>query len=181
MDMQLEGGDRSSNTMVYVAVGVAVVGVIAGIIGAVRGAGAARDAAAFDARLKDLERRLGEVATGSEQLTTQMNNFVRNANQTLGDFGQRIAKAERDLRALDEKLATPSSVPASARSAAGTTTTTGSGGTAAAPSGKVHEVKAGETMEKIARQLNISLADLLRLNPQVDPKRMKVGTKLNLP
>jgi LysM repeat protein len=36
-------------------------------------------------------------------------------------------------------------------------------------------------MEKIARQTNVSLADLLRLNPQVEPTRMKVGTKLNLP
>jgi LysM repeat protein len=121
---------------------------------------------------------LGDTASGTEQLVNQMNSFVKGANQTLADFGQRISKVERDVKALGEKpVATTPTAPA--RGSTGPVASSDRGETA--PSGRVYEVKAGDTMEKIARQTNVSLADLLRLNPQVEPTRMKVGTKLNLP
>ncbi|MDE3084096.1 MAG: LysM peptidoglycan-binding domain-containing protein, partial [Verrucomicrobiota bacterium] len=42
-------------------------------------------------------------------------------------------------------------------------------------------VKSGDSLAKIARANGVSLADLEAANPGVDPKRLKIGQKINLP
>jgi LysM repeat protein len=49
------------------------------------------------------------------------------------------------------------------------------------PTYRVHEVKKGEDLGGIAFQYQVSLADLLGVNPDVDPYIMSVGIRLNIP
>ena len=49
------------------------------------------------------------------------------------------------------------------------------------PNAKTHTVKAGESPATIAKQNNISVASLLKANPNLDPKRMRIGQVINLP
>jgi LysM repeat protein len=44
-----------------------------------------------------------------------------------------------------------------------------------------YTVKSGDSLAKIARANGVALADLEAANPGVDPKRLKVGQKINLP
>jgi hypothetical protein len=46
---------------------------------------------------------------------------------------------------------------------------------------KTYSVRMGDTPSSIARQQGIKLEALLAANPGLDPKRMKVGQRLNLP
>ncbi len=172
MDMQLSGGERS-NKVVYVAVALAVVGLVAGIIGAVRGGSAGTQIEALAARMDSVEAKLRETADSSQNLIGQMNSFVTRSNQTLESIGRRLITLETDVKRHEEKLAAPPPPPPPAR---GTRTDTAGG-----VSGKVHEVKQGETLEKIAKANNVSLADLMKANPQVEPTRLKIGQKINLP
>jgi len=172
MDMQLSGGERS-NKVVYVAVALAVIGLVAGIIGAVRGGSAGTQIEALTARVDSIEAKLRETADGSQNLIGQMNTFVTRSNQTLDNIGRRLMAVEADVKRHEEKLAAPPPPPPPARGARTDT--------AAGPSGKVHEVKQGETLEKIAKAHNISLADLMKANPQVEPTRLKIGQKISLP
>ena len=48
-------------------------------------------------------------------------------------------------------------------------------------SASTHKIKSGETPASIAKQYNLSVASLLKANPNVDPKRMRIGQVINLP
>jgi LysM repeat protein len=49
------------------------------------------------------------------------------------------------------------------------------------PSPKYHEVRNGDYPEKIARYYGIPVKAILAANPRVDPRRLKIGTRLKLP
>ena len=46
---------------------------------------------------------------------------------------------------------------------------------------RTHVVQPGETLVSIAKKHGVKLDDLLKVNPGLDPKRMRVGRRLNLP
>jgi LysM repeat protein len=46
---------------------------------------------------------------------------------------------------------------------------------------RTHTVKAGESPYTIAKQHGVKLDALLKENPNLDPRRLKVGQTLNLP
>ncbi len=46
---------------------------------------------------------------------------------------------------------------------------------------KIHTVGPGETLAKIARQYNVRLPTLMSANPQLDPRKIKTGQKVNIP
>ncbi|MCU0796374.1 MAG: LysM peptidoglycan-binding domain-containing protein [Akkermansiaceae bacterium] len=52
--------------------------------------------------------------------------------------------------------------------------------TAPATTTKSHQVKAGETFYSIARQHGVSVDDLTRLNPGVNPRTLRVGQRLKV-
>lgn len=173
MDMQVSGGDRSGKMALFALV-AAVVALVVGVIGIARGVSAARAAQELGARLQTVERRLTETSEGSQNLAGQMNNFVTRANETLSAFGHRIMAVETDVKRHEEKLTAPPPPPAPARAAR-------AADAPVSPSGRVHEVKEGDTLGKIAKQYGVSLADLMKLNPDVDPARMRIGLKIALP
>ena len=174
--MQLEAGGRSNGVWAYAALVVAVVSLIVAIIAAVRASGAARSAAGAESRAAEMERKISETASSHEKLVQQMSAFATQARQSLQEFGQRIMRVEADLSAVQTSSAVAKEAGSAKSSEAARTNIT-----TAQPSGRVYEVKSGDTMEKIARAHNVNLADLLQLTPDVDPRRMKVGTKLRLP
>ena len=46
---------------------------------------------------------------------------------------------------------------------------------------KTYKVKKGDTMWAIAQEFGISLADLKAANPDVDPLKLRIGSKLIIP
>lgn len=48
-------------------------------------------------------------------------------------------------------------------------------------SGVIHTVEKGDTLYMISKMHKVSLNDLLKANPDLDPYDMKVGTKLCIP
>lgn len=49
------------------------------------------------------------------------------------------------------------------------------------PKTRYHEVRNGDYPQKLARHYGIPLKDILAANPRVDPRRIKIGTRLKLP
>lgn len=47
--------------------------------------------------------------------------------------------------------------------------------------GRVHTVRPGETFASIAKRLHLPEADLRAVNPDVNPRRLRIGQKLRLP
>ncbi len=54
-------------------------------------------------------------------------------------------------------------------------------GAFAEPGPKVHTVRKGETLSGIARQYDVSVKELIRLNGLADPDRIRVGQRLRIP
>ena len=50
-----------------------------------------------------------------------------------------------------------------------------------APSGNVHIVVKGDSLEKIAKQHNTTITELQKLNKITDPKKLQIGQQINLP
>ena len=50
-----------------------------------------------------------------------------------------------------------------------------------APAGRTHTIKSGDIPATIAKQYGVKLEALLAANPQLDPKRMKIGQTVTIP
>jgi LysM repeat protein len=53
--------------------------------------------------------------------------------------------------------------------------------TAAAAAGGAYAVEKGDTPEKIAKKLGVKTSALMDANPGLDPKKLRIGQKLNVP
>jgi LysM repeat protein len=73
--------------------------------------------------------------------------------------------------------------PARYTASPGTTTTTAAPrpGVPAAGRTRVHVVQAHETLMTIAAQYGVKVSNILAANPQVNPKRLRIGQSLNVP
>lgn len=49
------------------------------------------------------------------------------------------------------------------------------------PAARIHTVKSGDKLTVIARDYGVDLARLLQANPGVDPSRLQIGQKINIP
>jgi len=49
------------------------------------------------------------------------------------------------------------------------------------PSSSMYVIKPGDTFVKISKALNISVTSIQELNPTVDPVKLKIGQKINIP
>lgn len=74
-------------------------------------------------------------------------------------------------------LATPA---ATVRSMAVPSTISATAATPAKPY-KIHTVQTGDTLAKISRKYNVRLPTLMRANPNLNAKKMKVGQTVNIP
>lgn len=75
---------------------------------------------------------------------------------------------------------TPATPAATVRSVAAPITIPATAATPAKPY-KIHTVQQGDTLAKISRKYNVRLPTLMRANPHLDSKRMKVGQSVNIP
>jgi len=76
---------------------------------------------------------------------------------------------------------TPSSSVRPGQASSGLASQPAVGRQSTAPAAKTHTVKAGESPYSIARKYGVKLDALLAANPNVDPKRMRVGQTLAVP
>lgn len=61
-----------------------------------------------------------------------------------------------------------------------TTTKSGSAGKTTGPKVRVYTVKSGDVLSVIAERFNVPVSRIERLNPDVDPRTLRPGTRLRL-
>jgi LysM repeat protein len=133
---------------------------------------------AVSGRLDNIE----STANSAEQLAQGAKNSVTSLqSQTQDGFNQiggALTSIQDSIKKLQEVAKGPPPRPAKAPK--GTPSAEGSApGTISADG--TYTIKSGDSLAKIARANGISLADLTAANPGVNPKRLKVGQKINLP
>jgi LysM repeat protein len=172
---------RGGASTTLLIVGLSSVAIVIGVVGFVAGVNARR---AVDALRLDLENQgitLGELNENVSRVVGQMQHAVRQDLQSMDErlnamVGKvnklteaRPAPAARDMVVAGPAAVAPVSAPAPASEAAPKV------------SGKTYTVEEGDTFSRIAGKVGVSLPALIKANHDVDPQRIRVGQKINLP
>lgn len=166
--------ENNPSVLPFVGVGVGVLGCILALVAFVK----AGQVKKLSAEVEDLKNQVQSVSgdiSAARDTANRANSYATNlAKQTQSGFDQMTASMET-MRQDINKLAT-------ARPAAAPAAKDGKGATASKPGpGGEYTVKAGDYPAKIARAHGVSTSDLMAANPGLDPTKLKVGQKINLP
>lgn len=130
----------------------------------------------LEQKLATLEQSVMNVGAETVRIDRAIRTDMKNVVDTLG----REIRTNRELvskvsEELAQAAAAPAKVAAPAAKAEG-----GSGG-AAAPEDGIHVIASGDTFGKLATRYGVSLDAILKANPGVDPQRLQIGQKINIP
>lgn len=160
------------------------VGLIVGIVGTVTANDAKKQLAEvqqnLEARISDSENSINSARSSAEQARTtatqtaqRLDSVIQQTMKAFEDVSSQFTAVRNDMT----KLASA----APARNSGGAT-----GGQPTIKPGVLqpdgtYAIKAGDTFSKLAREFNISVADLQKANPGVDSSKLKVGQKIKVP
>ncbi len=155
----------SSNWGNYATIGLAVLGIAlggAGLYAGLSGRGVKRLHAD---RISELERRVGQLDGATEELNGQIRGLYSQTRTALQAVENRFA-------AIQGQGARPvAAAPAAAASDA-------PAGTAPA---RTHTIRPGDTLGKVAQSAGTSVAAILKVNPGLNPNRLRVGQIIQMP
>jgi LysM repeat protein len=121
-------------------------------------------------RMDTLESEVRTAATASDKASSAVSALQRSTQDAFNAVSLELGNVKGEITKLQESAKAPR---AAAKGAA-------AGGAAVAGAGE-YVVKAGDTGAKIARANNVSLPDLIAVNPGVNWSKLKVGDKVKLP
>lgn len=118
-----------------------------------------------------VESVAGDISAANSKAADARQRVDSLASQTQAGFNQ-VSSVMETMRADINKLATlKTPAPKAAKD----------GAPAAAGPGGDYTIKAGDTPAKVARAHGVSLDALMAANPGLEPTKLKVGQKINLP
>jgi LysM repeat protein len=124
-----------------------------------------------------VESVAGDISAANSKAADARQRVDSLASQTQAGFNQ-VSSVMETMRADINKLATlKTPAPKAAKDGAAPK----DGAPAAAGPGGDYTIKAGDTPAKVARAHGVSLDALMAANPGLEPTKLKVGQKINLP
>jgi LysM repeat protein len=152
-------------------------------------------AARIDKQLSTLDTRITELSTQNRQLKETIQRLGRESSQTMrlaNQAGSGVEANRNELIKLAEKMTELASsgvraapVAQSETIARSSSTTSGEADEEASSvvtgSVSTYLIKAGDTLGRIATLKGVSLDALLDANPDVDPRRLRIGQEINIP
>lgn len=167
---------RESNSS-YLPVAAIIVGVIAivlSIVALAKVSGVDQKIAEAQSgqadRIAAVEDQARSATTTAERASSSVTALQRATNDAFGSVSQAMGTLRDDIAKVQELAAKPVAQVKSGGSSA-----------PAVAGPDEYIVKGGDTGVKIAAANNVSLADLLAVNPGVNWSRLSVGQKLKLP
>lgn len=124
----------------------------------------------------------------AHKLEMQMNGMADDLNQRMADVAQQTDSMQAGLQSLERQTrqsfiavageiksmqAGPKSASVPAAAAAGSPATAADAG--------VYKIKAGDTLDRVAKAHGLPTEALLKANSGVDPRRLKVDQKIKIP
>jgi LysM repeat protein len=168
---------RDSSNTSYAPIAALIVGLLAlvfSIVGLVKISTINKKVATLDDLGARVETVQGEVRSAVSTAESARTNVTNLASQTQRAFDTVTAELG-NLRTSVNKF----EMAAAPKASSGSSTSAGASSGPTEPG--TNEVKGGDTGVKIARANNVSLANLMGANPDVDWNRLKVGQKINIP
>jgi LysM repeat protein len=198
--------EKSGSRLGMIALWVAVVGIVVGVAGIVLANQAQRNLAALEADMESQPDKVPELEAAVESLEERLerlgsefvklnrqDNQIRESTQEGFNQVQRTVQANRSgLNELNDKLTelverlenwqpprsrTPAVEPAQDSEEDSATVET----ERTQPESGIHRVTGGDTLSKIAKEYGVTLSELQRANPTVNPRALQIGQEIVIP
>lgn len=170
MNESRETRKRNMKNMVLGLVGVALVLSLVNLFSGVSSKKEIRNLTTQVAALEDQVPAATEAATGAQR-------EVQNLRVSLRDAFTNIQSEFSAIRS--EMVAKP--VKPEPKGDAATGSSDASASAPASPSGRTYTFREGDTLGRVASKNKITLKALTDANPGLDPRKIRVGQKINLP
>ena len=200
LDSDTSGSRERERTGSLVLVGLAVLALILGALGVYIGFSAHQEVSAFRAELEtkldrtveleekieSLETRLIKVGGETVRIDKQIRSVVTQTQRAFDDVTREVKANREQGNKTNKQLAqfaagvAPTSVIRAEGSSAASPSPSGTSAAEVSPDG-FHTIQSGESFEKLARIYGTSVPALLEANPGVDPRRLQIGQKVNIP
>lgn len=203
--------ETSSSRLPMIALWIGLVGIVVGATGIILANQAQRSLTTLEASLSaqppdktpeleaaidSLEERLERLGSEFVKLTrqdTQIREAVqagfdqvqRNVRENRSGINDLSERLEEMVEQLETRLARTSRAPVEASrptdSGVEETSEEESESLPAAEGAGIHYIESGDTFSKIAKQYGVSLGQIQRANPTVDPRRLQIGQEIVIP
>lgn len=185
---------RNGSYLVFAAGIVAVVALILGITGLVKVSRVAKQVGNVSVsdlavRVDTAEASAKKASADAERATTRvtgLNTDTQRAFDAVRDeivnMRNTVTRLTTDTKAVTDRLAEMDTRGA-ARAASGGGAAAGTAGPAPGTlaADGTYVIKAGDTFGKLASQFGVSVDEIVRANPGVDPRRLRIGQKVVVP
>lgn len=135
--------------------------------------------------LEAMELRIKGVGNANDNLAMQVDETQKNLKNLFEQSQKAFQKISEELTRINQGRGTaPSRTSSTATTSSGTPGSRTSSSDAAAPapaSDGTYTIQPGDTLSSVASRFGISLTDLMNANADVDPRRLRVGQKIQLP
>jgi hypothetical protein len=129
-----------------------------------------------------LDRMDRQIQEGVRRNLETVSGEVRSLRDGLSDSRLAIGDINKVLQELREATAAPR--PAPTTTATTTTPSVSSGSNndvVSSSSGKIHAVRSGDTLSRIAAEYRVTLEALMQANPSVNPRNLQIGQQIVIP
>jgi LysM repeat protein len=148
---------------------MAIVALVLGAAALYFGVSASKMKVELNERIAALQQDLATASQQAQGAALQVRQLDGKTEGVLIAIGTK-------LRAIEAKLAPPPPAPVTAGAVA-----PAAPGAAAAGAAGSYAIQSGDTPEKIAKKFKTTADALLKANPGLDARRMKVGAKIKVP
>jgi LysM repeat protein len=132
----------------------------------------------FGVSARNLQTQLG---TRTDTLEQRVEAVAQDSERISAHVGGWEGQAERRFAIIDAQLGTLQARFAKPTNAAPDKVSGGAKKEAPAGPGGVHAIKSGDTLGSVAKKYGVSLDALLKANPGLDSRRLKIGQKVKIP
>ena len=193
LEESVPSSSSSTSPIALVGAVLGLIGLGVGITGIVMARSASREATALrtdmagisnrvegvmtetNLKLDDMDKSLERVGAAIVPLQRDRTN-VQQVVEGVRQFQSAIAQNRDAINELSLKVTQLAEARPAARAPSPTT-----GGTAEVPADGTYIIQAGDTFGRIAGRFNTTIAAIEAANPGVDPRRLQIGQRINLP
>lgn len=160
---------------------ISVVAVILAIVALVVGFNASKMKTELADQLAQVRDQMTTLSQDSQNAQAQVRQLDVQTQRALVIIGNKIQTLETKMTPPPPPPVVTGGNKATGGTAAGGTAAGGTATQAPVTAGGTYTIKAGDILAKVAKKLNTTSEALMKLNPGLDPRRMKIGTQIKVP
>ena len=135
--------------------------------------------------VKDVEKQLGLLKKKVGIYSNEIGNLRGEVQTALNEVKKALATYNSRIAEINDKVdraftANDSSITASLENRK-VKTDSPTGNSIAEPLSSFYEIQSGDYLSRIARAYGVTLEEILKLNPGIEPNRLQIGQKICVP